>query len=332
MTALSLKSFKFRRERERSWRELESLVNRAERGGVKALSETDRLRLPILYRGALSSLSVARAISLDRALLDYLEALCQRAYFVVYGPRQSARTAIWRFLSVRFPATVRRYAGAVLLAGLFLVAGGLAGYLLTNADPERYYSFVPDGMAQGRDPTATTEFLRDGLYDQGTTQSALATFSAFLFTHNAKVGMLCFAIGFAAGIPVFILLFQTGLMLGAFSWLYMSRGLGIDWWGWVLPHGVTELLAVVLCGAGGLAMAKALVFPGRLRRLDALARVGREAAVIVAGAVLMFFIAGLLEGFFRQMVTDPATRYAVVFLTAAFWLSYFTLAGRRGAA
>jgi len=62
-------------------------------------------------------------------------------------------------------------------------------------------------------------------------------------------------------IPVFLLLFLNGLTLGAFSALFASRGLAGDFWGWVLPHGLTELLAVVLC-AGGLVLAQALLFPG----------------------------------------------------------------------
>lgn len=330
MTTSRLKSLEFRREREHSWRELDALVTRAEKRGARSLSEDDRLRLPMLHRGALSSLSVARAISLDRALLDYLEALCQRAYFVVYGPRQTARGAFVEFLTHRFPVTVRRFAGPILLAFLFLLSGALTGYLLTNADPERYYAFVSEGYAQGRDPSATTAYLRDGLYDNNSSSEALTAFSAFLFTHNAKVGMLCFALGFVAGIPVFLLLFHTGLMLGAFSWLYASRGLAVDWWGWVLPHGVTELLAVILCAAGGLALAKALVFPGRLRRRDALAAAGRKAGILVVGSILMFFVAGLLEGLFRQLVTAPGIRYAVIALTALFWTAYFGYAGRRG--
>jgi len=70
---------------------------------------------------------------------------------------------------------------------------------------------------------------------------------------------MAFALGFLAGIPTLILLLQNGLMLGAFAALYASRGLSWDLWGWLLPHGVTELLAVILCGAGGFMLAHAIV-------------------------------------------------------------------------
>jgi len=70
--ALVLRSSEFRRGREESWRELEALIARAERRGVRALSAEELQRLPLLYRSTLSSLSVARSIALDRNLLLYL--------------------------------------------------------------------------------------------------------------------------------------------------------------------------------------------------------------------------------------------------------------------
>ena len=84
---LALKSREFRKGREDGWRDLEDLVQRVERRGVHALSLDELERLPILYRAALSSLSVARTIALDRNLLLYLENLALRAYLAVYGPR-----------------------------------------------------------------------------------------------------------------------------------------------------------------------------------------------------------------------------------------------------
>jgi len=183
------------------------------------------------------------------------------------------------------------------------VMGVLVGYRMTLADPERYSSFV-GGMAQGRTPASSPRELREVLYGGG--GGPLSVLASYLFTHNAKIGMLCFAVGFLAGVPVIYLLFSNGLALGAMAALYQSRGLGGEFWAWVLPHGVTELSAVCLCGAAGMAIGTALVFPGRHTRLRNLALRGREVAVLALGAVVMFLVAGLIEGFFRQLVQDFA--------------------------
>jgi uncharacterized membrane protein SpoIIM required for sporulation len=92
---------------------------------------------------------------------------------------------------------------------------------------------------------------------------------------------------------------------------------------------VTELSAVALCGAAGLALGQALVFPGLQDRRAALATRGREAAALALGAVGMLFVAALTEGIFRQRVHSVPVRYAVAGAFAAFWALYFSLAGRR---
>ena len=328
---VALKSATFRAEREASWRELEALVAEVERHGVRTLSAANLTRLPALYRAAVSSLSVARAISLDRNVLEWLESLCARAYLVVYGTRRHLREAVSDFVGRRFPAAVRAHAGHVALSALVLALGAATGFALTLADADRFYAFVSPWMAGGRGPTSTTEALREALYAKKDAAEMLTAFAMFLFSHNARIGIFAFAVGFAGGVPSALLIFGNGLVLGAFAALYHSRGLSLELWAWLLPHGVTELFAVVLCGAGGLVLGQALVFPGRDERLRSLSTQGREAAVLAIGAVGMLFVAGLVEGIFRQLVHSVAVRYAVAVAFAALWALYFTGAGRERA-
>ncbi|HEY7214612.1 MAG TPA: stage II sporulation protein M [Thermoanaerobaculia bacterium] len=327
MTDFTLKSAQFRREREKTWRELEALLARVEKNGLGDLSAGELNRLPVLYRGAVSSLSVATAISLDRNLLDYLTALVGRAYICVYGAKRRVGEAAGEFFRRHFPWVVRRYFAFVAASFLLVALGILTGYRMTLADPERYYSFVGGDMAQGRTPSSSPKELRDILYQNGG-EAPLSVFASFLFTHNAKIGMLCFALGFAAGVPVVYLLFSTGLMLGAMAALYQSKGLGAEFWAWVLPHGVTEIGALCLCGAAGMVLGAAIVFPGRHTRLRNLALRGREVAYLAVGAVAMFLVAGLIEGFFRQLVHDVTVRWSLAALTLAFWSWYFLAVGR----
>ena len=89
----------FRAAREDDWRRLEAILTTAEGGSVRSLSDEDLLALPILYRGALSSLSVARETSLDLELINYLEGLSARAYFFVYGVRTTAGSRLASFFA-----------------------------------------------------------------------------------------------------------------------------------------------------------------------------------------------------------------------------------------
>ena len=182
--------------------------------------------------------------------------------------------------------------------------------------------------AQGRGPAPSTHSLREVLYGGKDAARMLKTFAMFLFQHNARIGLLAFAVGFAGAVPTTLLVFSNGLVMGAFGALYGGRGLALEFWAWVLPHGVTELTAVVLCGAAGLAIGQALLFPGREERLAGLARRGREAGVVAVGAVALFFAAALIEGIFRQLVHSVPIRYAVAFGTAAVLFSYLATSGK----
>ena len=99
MSEVQLKSQRFRREREADWRRLETIVDKAEKRSASALSDDEILAMPVLYRSALSSLSVARATSLDQGLIGYLESLAARAYFFVYGARSTPQEQLVSFFS-----------------------------------------------------------------------------------------------------------------------------------------------------------------------------------------------------------------------------------------
>ena len=224
---------RFRAAHDADWQRLEALVTRIEKRSIKALSDDDLLALPVLYRTALSSLSIARETSLDRALVTYLEQLCTRAYFQLYGVPTSALGQVGRFFVHGWPAAMQELWRETLASFLLTVAAGIVGYVLVRGDPSWFFGIVGDGLAQGRDPSASVETLRQTLY--GKHEDMLATFAAYLFTHNAQIAIFAFALGFAFAVPTVLLIVYNGLMLGAFMAVFLgccggvSRGTGSGW-------------------------------------------------------------------------------------------------------
>jgi len=330
MSTLPADTRRFRAAREYEWRRLEDIVARAEKGSLKTLADEDLIALPSLYRGALSSLSVARETSLDLELVTYLESLCARAYFFVYGVRTSAGSRLAAFFATDWPAAIRNLWKETLVALLLTAVGALAGLMLVASDPGWFGAFVPSDLAGGRDFNASAAELRGALYhEQGA--SGLGFFATYLFTHNSQVAVMCFALGFAFGVPTVLLLVYNGAMLGAFFALYGSHGLSYELGGWLIIHGTTEIFAIVLAGAAGLRIGWAVVFPGETGRLEAAARAGRIAAHAMGGVIVMLLAAGLLEGFGRQLVTNDAARYAIGTLMLLLWLAYFYVPRRSAA-
>jgi uncharacterized membrane protein SpoIIM required for sporulation len=327
---LVLKSSEFRKGREAGWRELEGLVDRVERRGARTLSLDELQRLPILYRAALSSLSVARSIALDRNLLLYLENLALRAFLCVYGPRVDAREGIGTFFARDLPRAVRAARWHILIAALCVAVGVAAGFLLAAQDESWVSTLVPSSLAGGRGPSST----RADLYNKEIFApwpgfaASFGLFANVLFSHNTAVGLLAFGLGLAAGVPTAMLMVYQGLTLGAFVALHYNRDLTVDFLGWLSIHGVTELTAIVLFAAAGLVIADKMLFPGRYSRVESLALHGRQAGYIAVGAMLMLFVAALLEGGCRQLVQSTPGRFAVGLATGVLWFAYFRYAGR----
>jgi uncharacterized membrane protein SpoIIM required for sporulation len=324
-----LRSDRFRLEREHEWKRLEAIVRRMEAGRLRKVPDEDLLDLAALYRTAASSLAIARETSLDAATLAYLEALVQRAWFQVYGPRSSLVTWLRRFFGGGWSAAVRAIWLDICIAFAVTVAGAVVGWLLVARDSDWYYALVPAGMADARVPGASREALQQTLAgaDQG---NGLTTFAASLFSHNAGIAILAFALGFAFGIPSLMLLIANAAELGAMMWLFQHAGLGNQFAAWLSIHGSTEMFAIVLAGAAGLHIGRSMAFPGTRPVLTAAAESGLRAAQVMAGVVLMLVFAAMLEAYGRQLVASTLSRSIIGSFMLVFWLAYFFAFRRRG--
>ncbi len=320
--AAALRSDRFRQQREGDWQRLEAIVLRMEAGRLRKLSDEDVLALPVLYRTVASSLSVARETSLDAATLAYLEGLVQRAWFLVYGPRVGLFGWFRRFLGGEWSRAVREIWVDILIALAVMVAGVVVGWLLVAGDPEWYFALVPEQFVDARVPGASREVLHGTLFGNGG-QESLSAFSAYLFSNNAQVAILAFALGFAFGIPSLLLLVQNTATMGAMLWLYHGQGLTLDFAAWLSVHGTTELFAILLAGAAGLHIGRAIAFPGQQSVLASAAAAGQRASQVMAGVVLMLVVAAVLEGFARQLIDDTFGRLAVGISMLVLWLAYF---------
>ena len=325
-----LKSYRFREEREADWHKLDRILKRAERRGVKQLSDEEMLALPRLYRHAVSSLSVARAISLDQNVISYLENLCAQAYFFVYGTRTNMVTRIAKFFRHDWPAAARATWKPTVLSAICFFGAGLIAFILCMIDMDWFWSLNPLSLGDDRTPAASTEALRETLYSTATdAEGMLSAFSAQLFSNNARIALLAFALGFMFGIPTAVLIAYNGVAIGCFYALFWSRGLGYEVTGWLMIHGVTELFAIVLAGAAGFAIGGAAAFPGSKGRLASARDKGQSAALLAIGTVIMLFIAALLEGFGRQLINTDWVRYVIAGTSLILWLSYFYLPRRQ---
>jgi hypothetical protein len=92
-------------------------------------------------------------------------------------------------------------------------------------------------------------------------------------------------------VPTVFFMILNGMLLGVFAAIHHQAGIRAEMWAWLLPHGITELGAIILCGGVGLMLGRAVVRPGSMSRTQSLRYVGREAALVCIGAAGMLIVA-----------------------------------------
>lgn len=324
-----MRSARFRKERETDWRKLEALTDKAERQGLNRMSFEEARDLASLYRQSTTALSIARQISLDKALLRYLEALTSRAYLSVYAPQERLGGLIHRFFSQSAPQAIRRSWVYILIGFLCMALGALVGYLLYFENAAWYHVFMPPSLGGDRTPDSSTQDLLAVIYDADPDTNGLGAFATYLFSHNTRIAIFVFGLGAFLCVPAVLLTFYNGLILGAFYALHVERGIGLDLAGWLSIHGVTELSAICIACGGGVQLGAALMFPGQRTRSDALRDAGRDAVKLALVAATMLVAAALLEGFGRQLIQDRTTRLVIGWTIGGLWLAWFCFGGRK---
>ena len=315
------------------WEELEQLVARVHRHGLGSLSFDQTERLGVTYRLVTAHLARYRQEGRDPQIVDYLNELAIRAHGILYRPTRD-RLDPWGFLRHRFPRTFRATWRYQATAWVLMLAAAAVSFAAIQADRELAYSLISplfyprDALhALMLDPAAQDALLTSGR-EQGVGEKAF--FASWLMRHNLRVGLLAFLSGVLACVPTVILILYNGIMLGAFSSIFWTDG-GLHplFLPWLLPHGVTELLAINIACAAGLYVGVGVLDPGRLPRRDAIRLRAGTALGLVLGTLPMFVLAGLIEGFLRQSSLPPSWRLVFAGVTAVLWALYLGGVGRR---
>ena len=151
-----------------------------------------------------------------------------------------------------------------------------------------------DPRAPGASRDQLLEVLRHG---RDTKDGEKFLFASFLYNHNLRVGIFAMGLGVLAAVPTMILMIYNGMILGAFAAIHHRAGIDAEMWAWILPHGVTELGAIILFGGTGLVLGHAVVSPGLKTRTESIKDAGIDAALTCLGAGAMLFLAALLESY-----------------------------------
>jgi uncharacterized membrane protein SpoIIM required for sporulation len=286
--------------RERStWEELDKMLTHVENETVLRLTLEEVQRLHYLYERTGAGLIKISTFAAEPNLVHSLESLLTRAYAELQSGRsRSDKLSLRRWLFDTFPQTFRRHSRFFMAALLLTIFGALFGGAAVAFDPDAKAAIAPFPHLL-RSPA---ERVKE---EESSTNPVLASskgrFSAALITNNTKVSILALALGITWGIGTLLLLFYNGVVLGAVIFDYVRAGQSVFLMGWLLPHGVVEIPAILIAGQAGLLLGQALIGWNSKESINQRLRsVTGSLVTLISGAALLLIWAGIVEAFFSQ--------------------------------
>lgn len=290
------------------WTALEKTLDWLEADPHREMSLADLEKFHALYQRVAADLGKVATLESEGELRTYLEWLVSRAYAEIHESRERKRFRPWRWFTVEFPRAFRRHVRAFELAVAMTIAGAVFGAVALKIDAEAKPVIMP---FEGLQMTPAERVAKEQ-QDRGKNMTGVkGRFSAQLMTHNTQVALMTVALGITFGFGPIVMLFYNGVILGAVAYDYVHGGQTIFLLGWLLPHGVIEIPAILVGGQTGFVIAHALIGWGsRVSRAERLRAIWRDVVALSGGLAVMLVWAGIVEAFLSQY-HEPVISYGM---------------------
>lgn len=300
------------------WNRLSELLQRAS-SARRSLSIEEIDELASLYRRTTSDLAIARRDFPEDRITLFINELVTRAHAVIYRDSPAPLSRLRRFFLSDFPREYRASWPYLVAAAALFFGPMLAAVIAILVAPEAAQLLVPPSILadiKGGETWFDIDF------------SKRPYAAAFIMTNNMQVSFLALGAGMLGGVGTVFVLAFNGLFIGGIMGALSAHGLADRLFGFVSPHGFLELSAIVIAGACGLMLGKAIVWAGLRPRREALVEAGGCSIRLLTGSQPFLVAAGLLEGFVSPAEFPWPFKLAIGLGTAALMYGYLLLFGR----
>lgn len=303
----------FLRQNKEKWLEFEQLLQRSQ-GRV-----VDPDRLAELYIQLTDDLAYARTFYPKGQTVKYLNGLAAQTHLAIYKSKRTRSNRLITFWTEELPQILSHSRQELWISfGVFTFIF-LIGFLTALQENEFVSAVLGDGYVN-----STIDNIQRG--DPMGVYKDSPSFPMFLeiAVNNIKVSFIAFAAGILLSAGTIYLLFNNGLMLGAFFGLFhlygdLSEALPV-----IYIHGTLELSAIVIAGAAGIKLGNSILFPGTLSRIQSLQIQAKEGIKIVIGLVPVFLLAAWLEGYVTRLTHWPLwAKMIIILLSLTFVIGYY---------
>ena len=311
----------FIKQNKEKWKEFERTL---------AHNDKDPDKLNDLFVQITDDLSYSRTYYPNRSVRVYLNNLAQQIFYSIYKSKRVKIGRFFYFWTDELPQLVYNTRAAFRTSLAIFILSMLIGILSSAMNPDFPRIILGDAYV---DMTIAN-------IDSGDPMAVYKEKGAFgmsigITANNLYVAFLTFGLGIFFGIGSAGIMISNGVMVGAFQYFFIEKGLFVESFLTIWTHGTLEISAIIIAGAAGMTMGRGLAFPGTLTRLQSFQISARRGIKIMFGIAPIIILAGFIEGYLtRHTETSDIVRGLFIFICLAFVLGYFViypvLKARRG--
>ncbi|MEI7735770.1 MAG: stage II sporulation protein M [Ferruginibacter sp.] len=256
----------------------------------------------------IDDLSYAKTFYPKSKVTRWINGIAAAIYQSIYQNKKEKYTRIFTFWKFELPLLFKRYHKILLFTFLVFALFVIIGVWSAKNDPsfvrgvmgDDYVNMTEDNIAKG-DPFGV--YKDDNPFRMFVTIAINNIFVAFMFVLG----------GFFLGIPTlfrwpFILkvagLWDTGIMLGSFQYMFFSHDLG---WKSILViwvHGTLEISIFVIAATAGFIIANGIIFPGTFSRMHSFKQGIKDAVKVVMVIIPILLLAAFFESYITHLMSQ----------------------------
>lgn len=256
----------------------------------------------------IDDLSYAKTFYPKSKVTRWINGIAAGIYQSIYSNKKEKYSRIFTFWKYELPLLFKRYHKILLFSFVVFSIFTAIGVLGAKNDEsfirgvlgDDYVDMTEDNIAKGdpfgvyKDDNPFTMFVRIAI-------------------NNVFVAAMFVLGGFFLGLPTlfrwpFILkiagLWDTGMMLGSFQYMFFAHGLG---WKSILViwiHGSLEISIFVISATAGFIIANGIIFPGTLPRMTSFKQGIKDALRVMLVIVPILLVAAFFESYVTHLMSQ----------------------------
>ncbi|MEY2916492.1 MAG: hypothetical protein RIS73_206 [Bacteroidota bacterium] len=256
----------------------------------------------------IDDLSYAKTFYPKSKVTRWINGIASGIYLTIYKNKKEKYSRIFTFWKFELPLLFKRYHNIFLFSFLVFSLFVIIGVWSAKHDESFIRGILGDGYV---DMTEENISKGDpfGVYKDENPFTMFVTIAL----NNIYVALMFVLGGFLLGFPTlfrwpFIVrvagLWDTGMMLGSFQYMFFSHGLG---WKSILViwvHGTLEISIFVIAATSGFIIAKGILFPGTYSRFSSFKKGVKDALKVVLVIIPILIVAAFFESYITHLMSQ----------------------------